>query len=384
MGASELARLMIVAGEASGDLHASHLVRALREQRPGLEVFGFGGDRLAAAGVELACRLTDYQAIGYTEILRSVPALAYQYLRARRMLAQRRPDALVVVDFPTFNVPLAQAATRAGIPVHYFIPPKVWGWKGERARDVARAAAKIYTIFPFEAECYAPYGGRTFYFGHPLVDFTRPAADPGAFARRIGFEPASPIVALLPGSRRQEIETMLDRYLEVARRLAESGLAAQFAIPRAITVPTEWLQSRLARAPYRQLQVRIVDDALCDLLASSTLALATCGTVTLEAAICGCPMVISYDSGALTRWLFRRRRHAFRFFGLPNIVAGREVCPERVGEDATPDTLFETASRLLSEPRALADQKRGLAEITASLGQRGVFMKVAAEILRPA
>lgn len=381
MAADSSFKVMIVAGEASGDLHASHLVTALREREPALTAFGFGGDRMAAAGVELAARLTDYQAVGYVEVLRSVPALAYHYLRARRLLAERHPDALVVVDFPTFNLPLAEQASRLGIPVHYFIPPKVWGWKKQRARKVSRVATKIFTIFPFEPPYFEEHGGRAFYFGHPLIDFTRPATSTSEFFAAQSLDASAPLVTLLPGSRRQEIEMMLELYLEVARRLSDSGLARQFVIPRAWTVPRAWLDDVLSRPRFRELAVRIVDDGIYDCLASSTLAIATCGTVTLEAAICNCPMVISYNSGRLTRWLFRSR-HRFVHFGLPNIVAGHEICPERVAEQAVPEVLFDTAANLLRNPDALASQRRDLAAVKAQLGQPGVFARIAEEILR--
>ncbi|MBI4872929.1 MAG: lipid-A-disaccharide synthase [Candidatus Riflebacteria bacterium] len=381
MGSDRPFRLMIVAGEASGDLHASHLVAALRRRRPDLVAYGFGGERMAAAGVELAARLTDHQAIGYFEILRALPAGAYHYWKAARMLDQRRPDALVVVDFPTFNVPLAERACQRKVPVYYFIPPKVWGWKSERAPRIARASTKVFAIFPFEPDYFTRSGGRAFYFGHPLVDFVRPSVPRPEFRARHGWNSERPLVTLLPGSRRQEIAAMLTIYLEVARRLSDRGLAAQFAIPRAHTVPREWLEEPLASPAFASLAVRILDEGIHDCLAASTLALATCGTVTLEAAICGCPMVISYNAGVLTRWLFRGR-HRFTYFGLPNIVAGREICPERVGEAADPETLFETAAGLLSDPQALATQREELRAVTARLGEPGVFDKVAAEILR--
>lgn len=381
MAADRPFRLMICAGEASGDLHASHLVGALRHRCPALEAYGYGGERMAAAGVELIARLTDYQAVGYIEVLGSVPAVAYHYWKAIRLLAQRPPDALVVIDFPTFNVPLAERATAAGIPVHYFIPPKVWGWKKERAARIAKAAAKIFAIFPFEPPHFEVHGGKVFYFGHPLIDFVRPTMAREAFLEQHHWDPARPVVALLPGSRRQEIAFMLELYLETARRLADAGLATQFALPRAVTVPRQWLEELLGRPRFASLDVHIVDGGIHDVLSASTLALATCGTVTLETAICGCPMVVSYDAGLLTRWLFRDR-HRFTHFGLPNIVAGREICPERIGEQANADTLFQTAKELLQDPALLARQRQELAAVTAQLGSPGVFDKIAAEILR--
>lgn len=371
----------MIAGEASGDLYAAHLARRLLTGKHGIHVFGMGGMRLEEAGAELLVRLTDHQAVGYIEGLRVVPALWKIYRRSCAVLRERRPDALVVIDFPTFNMRLAREAFNLGIPVYYFIPPKVWGWKKHRTQSIAETCRRIYTLFPFEPPYYQEYGGDAVYFGHPLVDVVGTDRRREEILEGLDLDSDLPVVCLLPGSRAQEIRSMLPLYLGVARELTRKGLVRQFILPAASTAGPSLLGPILEEWEDPERELRVVRDDLYACLAASTMALATCGTVTLEAAMMGCPMVVGYVTTRLTAWLFEGR-HSFRWFSLPNIITERTICPEILGPDADVPRLLAAAEELLGDPSALEEQKKAFQEMREHLGEPGALDRIADSIAR--
>ncbi|MGH9489410.1 MAG: lipid-A-disaccharide synthase, partial [Terriglobales bacterium] len=284
-------QIMVVAGEASGDLHAGGLVAELRRRHPGWQFFGCGGPRLGAAGSELLVQAREVTVVGLVEVLAHLPRIYRLHRRLRRAMRQRRPAAVILVDFPDFNLPLARAAARRGIPVIYFISPQVWAWRERRVEIIRRTVRRMICIFPFEPAFYARHDIQVEYVGHPLVEAARPRRTREAFFAQYGFRPQVPLIALLPGSRRREIQHNLPPMLAAAAQLRQAT-GAQFVLPAAETVGLEWLGGTIPPA-YRPL-VRVVGGEAYDALAHAQLAIVASGTATVEAALLRTPMVVVY------------------------------------------------------------------------------------------
>lgn len=372
-----MAKILISAGEASGDIHAAAVTAALKQIDSSVEVFGMGGDALRAAGGEVLFDIKDHGVMGFVEVIKKLPDLFKLRSDFARVMDERQPDCLVVVDYPGFNMKLAKVAHDKGIPVVSYIAPSAWAWNKGRAKNVAKIVDKVACIFPFEYDVYKEAGAPVEFVGHPLLDIVKPAWERTEAEAWVGKQPGQPLVLLMPGSRLMEIEKMLPNLLAGAKLLKKQLPKVQFAMPRAGTIPLELLQSKIKASG---LDIKITEGHNYDLFSVADLALATSGTVTLEAALCGLPSIIVYRTSALNAFIARRVINIPNI-GLPNIVAGRQILPELLQEDFTPANVAKTAVELLA-PERRPQLEADLAFMKARLGVPGAVKRVAQLILR--
>jgi lipid-A-disaccharide synthase len=373
VGESLAKRLLIVTGEASGDLHAARLVESLRALGP-VEVRGVAGPRLRAIGVTPVVNAEELAVLGFSGILAKLPRLLDTRRRLLEICVAWRPDAVVLVDYPGFNLRLGPQLKRRGARIFYYIAPQVWAWHPERARAMAAWVDRLAVVFGFEEPIFRAAGVPTVLVGHPLLDDLAPELDEAAFRAELGVPAGTPILGLLPGSRRQEIHRHLGRMLKTARRLvAGRQRIAVVAYPSDLddtaselagTLP-EWL--RVVRGRTRCVQRW----ATCCAVAS--------GTATLETALFGTPLAIVYRVGWFNYQIARRLVTIDRI-GLPNIVAGSVVAPELVQHAFTPERLAATLSPWLDDPEARARASAGLATVRARLGGPGASARAAAAL----
>ena len=374
-----MAKIMISAGEASGDVHAAALTREILKLDPTAQVYGMGGDGLRAAGGEVLFDIKDHGVMGLVEIIRKLPALFRLRSDFAEVMDKRRPDCLVTIDYPGFNMRLAKVARAKGIPVISFIAPSAWAWRKGRAKNVAKLVNKVAAIFPFEYEVYKEAGADVEFMGHPLVDIVQPTLPVAEAVAKAGKHEGRPLVLLLPGSRLQEIQRLLPSMLEAAKIMVKANPALEFVMPRAGTIPRVMLEEEINRAG---IHVSITEGNNYDVMGVADVALAASGTVTLEAALCRLPSVIVYKTAPLTAFIVRRLLN-IADIGLPNIVAGRHILPELLQEDATPAKMAAEVLHLL-EPAAHAQALADLDEVKKRLGEPGAVRRVAELTLRVA
>jgi lipid-A-disaccharide synthase len=371
---------MLAAGEASGDLHGATLCRALRSLAPGVRLHGMGGPRMAEAGMQVLVDVSTHAIVGGSEALGGIPRLYRAYRRMVEALrATPPPRALVLIDFPEFNLRLARAARRAGVPVVYFIPPQVWAWREGRVRTIARRVTRVLAVFPFEAPLYRAAGVPVDFVGHPLVDGLTEAPPRAEARKRLGLPEAAPVLGLLPGSRAREIERLLPAMRDAALAMARERPGLRAVLALAPTVDRGLVQRLLAGAP----GIALVERDTHAVMAAADLLLVASGTATLEAALLGTPMIICYRVSHLSYRLFLLLVRV-SWIGLPNIVLGRPAAPELYQENMTGARLAREARRLLSDPAALAAQRTAFAELLGAFGPPGVGARAARLVLRAA
>ncbi len=370
--------MLISCGEPSGDLYAGELVREVRRLDPAIRVAGFGGGRLRAAGAEL---VGDFEGLTVTGLVEAVRVLPRSWLMYRRLLhesAVHPPDVFVAVDFPDFNVRVAAALKRRGVPVVYYISPQVWAWRAGRLRTLARIVDRMLVIFPFEEDLYRRAGVPVEFVGHPLVDLARARQSRQAFLTDCGLRPEAPTIALLPGSRPNEVRAILPDLVRAAALMAVRRPGVQFVLARAPHLD-EGLFAPLA-AP--QLPpIAVVEGRADDVLAASDVVLTASGTATVQAAIHGRPMVIVYRVDPLT-YRVARRFVRVASYGMVNLVAGRRVMPELIQEAFTPEAVAAEALELLGDAQRAAAARAALAEVRARLGGGGASRRAAEAIRR--
>lgn len=359
-----MASVAVVAGEASGDIHAGNLVRALRALRPDLTVWAVGGGALREAGAEIVFPSEAIAAMGPVEAARRLPALA----RARRLVLERfsshRPDLFVPVDFGGLNLRLAGAARGLGIPVVYYIPPKVWAWGAKRVERLRATVDEALVILPFEEEYLTARGVQASYVGSPVLDHLAPRAFPS--------EPAT--VGLLPGSRAGEVSRILPLLVETARLLARRRPGLRFLVPRAPGLPRDAVEGPLRGSG---LAVDVLEGRSQEVMERSRLCLVASGTATLECAAVGAPMVVVYRVSPLT-YVLGRLLVRVPFFSLPNLIAGRAVVPELLHPG--PQAVADAALALFDDGPTRAEALRGLAEVRTRLGEPGASNRAAERI----
>ncbi|HSH84100.1 MAG TPA: lipid-A-disaccharide synthase [Guyparkeria sp.] len=372
-------RIMFAAGEASGDMYAAELMSRLAEQLPELAAFGLGGARSRAAGIETIIDMDQVSVMGLVEVLRHYGSLRAALNTLIEALDRRRPDLLIAIDFQEFNQRLARAAKARGIPVLFFVAPQVWAWRPGRARHFDRYADHLAVLFDFEVPLFAQHGLPTTHVGHPLIDLIDRKTPSQPAARKTLALPAdAPIIGLLPGSRRGEIERLLPVFIATADRLLAAEPARQFVLPRADSIDPDWLTKQIDRAaPSATLRDRltITDSNARAVMAAADALLIASGTATLEAALIGTPQVIAYRSNVLTYALARGLLRIERV-GLPNIVLDRPAVPERIQHAANPGRLAADIEAILSASGA-REQRYAAGEIRERLGAGGAFERLA-------
>lgn len=373
-------KIMISVGEASGDLHGASVAKALLRQCPEAELFGMGGEKMRAAGVNIVYDIADLGVIGIVEVVKNLPRL----FRLRDMLAElmdrEKPDVLVIIDYPGFNVRLAKVAKAKGIPVVSYISPSAWAWGKGRAREVANIVERVAAIFPFEADVYREAGAKVTFVGHPLLDIVKPSMSRDEALSYFGIGPDEQAILLMPGSRRQEIAGLLPDMLRAAEMIAEREPSCRFFLPVASTIAREEIEAMLSQYTCK---VTLTADHTYDLMNISCAAIAASGTATLETSLLRVPTVIIYRVATLT-YIIGRLVVKIPNIGLPNIIAGRKIVPELIQGDATPANIAKEALLLLADGETRKQVLADLDEVKAKLGQTGAVDRVAGVILEVA
>jgi len=366
-------RLLLSCGEASGDLYAGALTRELRALDPGLTIAGLGGPHFAAAGGRL---LADYRGIavtGMTEVLAKLPTLFDTRRRLVAAARAERPDALVVLDFPDFNLRLAREIKRLGIPVVYYISPQIWAWRAGRLATIRAIADRVLVIFPFEEKIYRDGGVPVEFVGHPLVDLAKASATRGQFLTARGFAPDAPTVAILPGSRPNEVSRILPDLVASAALITARVPGVQFIVARAPHLDDHLFE------PARRLTM--VEGEADTVLASADVALAASGTATLQAALHDTPMVVVYRLSKVT-YMLARQLVSLEMFAMVNLIAGEKIVPELAQKAFTPEAVAGEAVSMLTDRDRAARIRAGLARVRERLGGPGASKRAAEAILR--
>ena len=370
---------MMIAGEASGDLHGGALAEALFKRIPSLRLIGFGGQAMRRAGVDVVFDIERLGVIGIFEVLLHLKAVTQAYRSAVRILKEG-VDLLVLIDYPDFNLRLAKAAKRIGIPVVYYISPQIWAWRSGRIKTIAERVDKMLVILPFEKEIYDRAGIPCEYVGHPLLEAMDPASNPPfsreTYLRMKGLDPSRRVVGLLPGSRKREVSFLLPTLLKSVELLAKEIPGLQVLIPVASSLPKSWVAGIVhsSSAP-----ITLVEGEAGEVMRASDALVVASGTATLQAALAGTPMVVVYKVAPLTYRIARRMIH-LRSIGLVNIVAGAPIAPELIQSDANPERIRREVASILSDDARREKMIESLKGIAARLGVPGASFRAAAAI----
>ena len=366
---------MIIAGEASGDLHGAHLVRAMRALNPDLDFFGIGGNALRRAGVEIRVDNSQMAVVGISEVFSKINVLFSALRLAKQDLKKIHPALLILIDFPDFNLRVSTAAKKLGIPVMYYISPQVWAWRTGRVKKIKKVVDHMVVIFPFEVDFYKEWNVPVTFVGHPLLDSMQATAteEKAEDLSCNGF-----LVGLLPGSRNEEISRLLPTMVKVAEILSEQIEGIRFAIPVAPSVGRGVVETIVQGGKARFL---ILSDRLRDVLDEAALIITASGTVTLEAAIAGTPMIIVYKVSPLTYWLGKRLVRV-KHVGLANLVAKRPIVPELIQADASAEKIADLALRMLRDEKGLVRMRHVLLRVGENLGTPGASRRAAEVALR--
>ena len=357
-------KLYFIAGEDSGDLHTGNLIRALRARHPDLQARGVGGDRMAAAGADLVAHVRDINFMGFWEVVRNLRIIRRLFRTVKADIAAWKPDAVVLVDYPGFNLRLAPFLKGLGLPVYYYISPQLWAWKQGRVKQIQRYVDRMFVILPFEADFYARHGVEVDFVGHPLLDAlaeAAPALTPGD----------RPVLALLPGSRRQEIKRMLPVMLTLAQAFPEYACV----VAGAPSQQADFYHDLIGTAP-----VRLVMNQTYPLLRMAQLAVVTSGTATLETALHGVPQVVGYKGGFIS-YQIGRRLVKVPFISLVNLILGRAAVTELIQDAFTPARL-QAEVKALTDPDRRAAIEAAYAELRTKLGAQGASDRMATALLQ--
>ena len=371
-------KLMIVAGEASGDKHAAHLVEALRELRPDwqFEVFGSGGEEMRSAGVETLIDARELAIMGALEVASALPKFLRVFWALREAARQRKPDAVILVDFPEFNLRLAKKLKRDGHRMFYYISPQVWAWRSYRVKQIKRDVERMLVILPFEQAFYEQWGVQVDYVGHPLLDSVRVTNSRSEFCRQNQLDETKKIIALLPGSRRKEVSYILPPMLDAARECYQTNSDWQFVIPLAKTIDREVVTAMTGDAP----NVKLIEGDTYNAISASDLAVVASGTATLETAIIGTPLIVCYRASALN-WQIFTPLIKVPFVGMPNLIAGRVVAPELLQDQLNGEVLSHEIQTLLRDGKRLQKARLDMQEVREKLGEANASLRAARVII---
>ena len=369
-------RILIVTGEASGDLHGAHLAKAIMALDPTTELVGIGGPSMRAAGVNLVPGVPQLDVMGLIG-LSAIRAMLQRVRAIRRVLKAEAWDLVVLIDNPGLNFHFARVAKAAGRRVLYYIAPQLWAWRPGRMKWIQRRVDHVVVILPFEPELYHRAGVRCTFVGHPLLDMVAEHYDRAKLRREFGLSESARVVGLLPGSRVSEVEMLLPVLLKTAAQLVLAEPGTQFILAQASSIDDNLIQTLLRDSP---VPVRVVHDRASEVMALSDVLLIASGTATLQAAVVGTPMVLLYKTSPLTyrlaRWLI-----TVKWIGLVNLVGGRLIVPELIQEEATDERLCREVLHLLRDPSAYNDMKEGLRQVRQLLGEPGASSRAAQVVL---
>ena len=361
---------MIIAGEASGDLHGALLVEAMRGLNPDLDFFGIGGDALRRAGVDVRVDNSQMAVVGISEAISKINLLLRALRLAKQDLKKIRPALLILIDFPDFNLWVAAAAKKLGVPVMYYISPQVWAWRTARVKKIKRLVDHMVVIFPFEVNFYREQNVPVTFVGHPLLDSMRLE---GTQEKSEDLGGEGMLVGLLPGSRNEEVTRLLPTMVEVAEILSKRIDGVRFAIPVASSVSKSVVETIIRGGMAKFL---ILSDRLRDVLDEAKLVITASGTVTLEAAIVGTPMIVVYKLSPFSYWLAKRMVRV-KHIGLANLVAEKPVVPELIQHEASAEQIAEQAIKMIKDERRLVQMRLELRRVAERLGVPGASKRAA-------
>lgn len=372
-------RIAMVAGEASGDLLASHLIAALKAHLPGAKFYGIGGPKMAAQGFDTWWPLEKLAVRGYVEVLKHYREIAGIRRQLKKELLANPPDIFIGVDAPDFNLDLEAALKRRGITTIHYVSPSIWAWRAGRIKKIQRAVSKVLALFPMEPPLYQKEGIPVAYVGHPMADTIPLETNKAAVREKLGLPPSAPVFALLPGSRQSELDYMADTFVQTAKLIHEQLPGAQFLVP----LVTRETRLRFEAAIYRQeagnVPFRLLFGHAQDALGAADVSLVASGTATLEAALIKRPLVITYKMAKGSYWLMKRMGYQ-PYVGLPNILAGRFVVPEILQDEATPENLATALIKLFMDKDGAAELEEVFTDIHLQLKQN-TAEKAAAAII---
>lgn len=366
---------MIIAGEASGDLHGAHLVKAMKALNPELEFFGIGGHALRDAGVEIRIDNAQIAVVGFSEVFSKLNILFRALRKAKQDLKNRRPSLVILIDFPDFNLLLAAAAKNLGIPVMYYIGPQVWAWRTNRVKKIKKLVDHMVVIFPFEVDFYKKWDVPVTFVGHPLLDgvSAQRAEDRTKSLRR-----GEILVGLLPGSRNEEVARLFPAMVKTAEILSSRIKGIRFAVPVASSIRDADMEGMVRGAG---AEISIVSNKLREILDQATLAITASGTVTLEAALAGTPMIIVYKMSPLS-FLLARHLVRVKHIGLANLVARKSIVPELIQQAVSPERIAALALKMIKDEKALEHMRFELGRVAEKLGAPGASERAARVALR--
>jgi lipid-A-disaccharide synthase len=370
---------LIVAGEASGDLHGAGLVHELKRLAPEAEIFGIGGDGMAAAGMELLFHIRDMAVIGFTEVLRHLRFFRRVMRTLEDEVARRRPAVAVLIDYPGFNLRFAarlRARYETPPKILYYIAPQVWAWGAKRIPKMAQFVDKMAVVFPFEVALFQSAGIPTEFVGHPLLEGLRPKLNTGEFFARYQIDASRPLLGLLPGSRKQELERLLPDMAATARLLRQTIPDLQIVVAMAPTLP-----ETLYRAWIKDDDIRLVANATYEVMRDSNACLVCSGTATLETACFGTPLVVVYRVSRLS-YEIGKRIVKLPHIGLVNVVAGKKIVPEFIQNDFVPERVAPALEKFMQDDDYRAETQSALAEVRTKLGTPGASRRTAELILQ--
>jgi lipid-A-disaccharide synthase len=368
-------KVMIIAGEASGDLHGAGVVRELKKANPEIEIFGVGGDRMKQEGMRLIYHVNELGFMGFVEVIKHLPVIRSMKKALETILRHKKPEVVLLIDYPGFNLRFAKSAKRSGSKVVYYISPQVWAWHRSRVKKMRGIVDKMLVIFPFEADLYHKDGIDAEFVGHPLLEVLKSDLDRKGFGKRYGLAAEKKILALLPGSRKQEIEMIFPEMLKAARAIARDE-NMEIVLGIAPTLKEEYF-----RTLFNLEGIRLVNNASYDVMQNSDFALVTSGTATLETGLFGTPMVVIYKTSWPT-YIIGRLLIKVDNIGLVNIVAGKQIVPEFIQHRANAATIAREVTALLRNEEMLSTMRKELSLVRGKLGEIGASARVAQRILQ--
>jgi lipid-A-disaccharide synthase len=367
--------IMILAGEPSGDIHGGHLCREIKNLSPGIRLFGMGGPDMEDAGVELVHRIGNTGVIGFWEVYKEIGKYWKIFKNMVAVMEERRPDAVILIDYPGFNIRFARKAHRLGIKVYYYISPQLWAWGQWRIKKIRRGVDKMLVIFPFEKEFYNSHGIEAEFVGHPLIGTLNPDLSKDECQKELGVT-TSPVIGLLPGSRKAEVEKILPLLLETAAILRDHLPKAEFILPVASTELRPIIEDKIKSA---QVEIMVIEENGQKIIAAADLLILASGTVTLEAAVFLTPMIIVYKISFFS-WIMAKILLKIPFIGLVNIVSGKKIVPEFIQYQARPEVVARAGLELLTQPEIRDRMVRELKIVKDKLGPPGAASRAASII----
>jgi len=368
--------ILIVAGEASGDLHGGNLIAAIKEKHD-ISFFGIGGDHMSNQGVEILYHMRDLAFLGFAEVVRHLPFISRVYRHLDREMKRRRPDMVLLIDYPGFNLRFAKKARQSGFPVFYYISPQVWAWGKNRIKKIAGYVSNMVVILPFEQKFYRNHGIKVKFLGHPLKDILSADTQKGPFLESLNLEPSRPVLGLFPGSREQEVNKILPVMLNTYEKLKNQIDGLQATIGLAPGLSDETIRRHIGREKKSLIVSR---DRIYDMMKHCDLALVASGTATLETALLGTPLIVLYRTSPVTYWM-GRYLVKLKNISLVNIIAEKQIVPEFIQHRATAENIVPEAVSLLKDRNKRVKMKSDLQEVSARLGSEGAVKRIADAVL---